>query len=169
MHPADSTVRMGIEFNGAYRWLADGDVFDLGDRKIEVLLMPGHTPGSIVLIDRSINACYSGDAFGSGQVWLHLHPHVPMKTYYESCARMEKIMQEQNITKIYCGHYPYLKRALGLNYIAEMRDLAKRLSEGNTEGSRPYQMPFKTDIACDKPAMATNGMAMIVYDSENIN
>jgi glyoxylase-like metal-dependent hydrolase (beta-lactamase superfamily II) len=170
MHPADSAVRMGVEFYGTYRWLADGDVFDLGNRTLEVVLTPGHTPGSIVLLDPSINACYSGDAFGSGQVWLQLRPHVPMQTYYESCIRMEKIMQEQNITKLYCGHYPYLKRALGLGYLIEMRDLAKRLSEGDTSGSRPYQMPFKAgNIACDKPAMATNGMAMIVYDSENVN
>jgi hypothetical protein len=83
---------------------------------------------------------------------------------------MEQLMQEQNITKIYCGHYPYLKRALGLDYIIAMRDLAKRLSEGDTGGSQPYRMPFKGgDMVCDKPAMATNGMAMIVYDSENVN
>jgi glyoxylase-like metal-dependent hydrolase (beta-lactamase superfamily II) len=169
LHPLDSTVRMGIEFYGKYIWMREGDVFDLGDRKIEVVLTPGHTPGSVVLLDPSINACYSGDAFGSGQVWLQLRPHVPMTTYYASCLRMEKIMHERDITKLYCGHYPYLKRALGLNYIIEMRDLAKRLSEGDTSGSRPYQMPFKNDIVCDKPAIAVNGMAMIVYDSENIN
>ncbi|MDR1416558.1 MAG: MBL fold metallo-hydrolase [Prevotellaceae bacterium] len=169
MHPLDSAVRMEIPFSGKYRWLKDGDAFDLGNRTIEVYLMPGHTPGSIILVDKAINAVYSGDAFGSGQVWLQLRPHVPMKTYYESCARMEKIMREQGVTKIYCGHYPYLKRALGADYMVAMRDLAKRLSEGDAAGSRPYQMPFKTDIACDKPAMVANGMAMIVYDSENIN
>jgi glyoxylase-like metal-dependent hydrolase (beta-lactamase superfamily II) len=169
MHPADSAIRMGIEFHGKYLWMKEGDVFDLGDRKIEVVLIPGHTPGSVVLLDRNINACYSGDAFGSGQVWLQLRPHVPMTTYYESCVSMEKIMNEQNITKIYCGHYPYLKSALGLDYIIAMRDLAKRLSEGDTTGSKPYELPWKIDIACDKPAIAANGMAMIVYDSENIN
>lgn len=169
MHPLDSTVRTGIEFHGKYKWLKEGDVFDLGGREIEVVLMPGHTPGSVVLLDRSINAVYSGDAFGSGQVWLQLKPHVPMKTYYESCTRMEKIMKEQDITKIYCGHYPYLKSALDLNYLIKMKDLAKRLSDGDTSGSKPYPMPFKSDIVCDKPAIAANGMAMIVYDSENIN
>ena len=168
MHPADSVIHMGVEFHGKYHWLKEGDVFDLGDRKIEVACMPGHTPGSVVLLDPAINACYSGDAFGSGQVWLQLRPHLPMQTYYESCVRMEKIMKEQNITKIYCGHYPYLKRALTLSYIVEMRDLAKRLSEGDTTGSKPFQMPFKSDLACDKPAIVTNGTATIVYDSENI-
>ena len=169
MHPLDSIIKMGTEFSGKYKWLNDGDVFDLGDRKIEVVWTPGHTPGSIVLLDPAINAVYSGDAFGSGQVWLQLRPHLPMTTYYESCVRMEKIMQEQNITKVYCGHYPPLKKALPIDYIVEMKDLAKRLSEGDTTGSRPYQSPFKNEMVADKPAMAVNGMAMIVYDSENIN
>jgi glyoxylase-like metal-dependent hydrolase (beta-lactamase superfamily II) len=169
MHPLDSAIRMGIEFHGKYHWLKDGDVFDLGDRKIEVSLMPGHTPGSLIFIDKDINAVYSGDAFGSGQVWLQLYPHVPMKTYYKSCARMEKIMKKQKITKIYCGHYPFLKKTLTLQYIIDMKNLAKKLSKGNTSGSQPYKMPFPTDIACPKPASATNGQAMIVYDSENIN
>jgi glyoxylase-like metal-dependent hydrolase (beta-lactamase superfamily II) len=165
----DSAIRMGIEFSGKYHWLKEGDSFDLGDRKIDVYLMPGHTPGSLVFVDKTINAVYSGDAFGSGQVWLQLYPHVPMKTYYKSCVRMEKIMHKQGITKVYCGHYPHLKRALTLQYIIDMKNLAKRLSEGDTSGSQPYQMPFKNDIAVPKPAFATLGEAMIVYDSENIN
>jgi glyoxylase-like metal-dependent hydrolase (beta-lactamase superfamily II) len=169
MHPADTVIRMGIEFKGTYKWLKDGDVFDLGDRKLEALLMSGHTPGSVVLFDKNIHACYASDAFGTGQVWLQLLPHVPMTTYYKSCLRMEKVMREQQTTKIYCGHYPFIKRTLGLDYMIEMRDLAKRLSEGDTSGSRPYQMPFKSNFACDKPAVVTNGSATIVYDSEHIN
>ncbi len=169
MHPLDSSVRMEIPFSGTYKWLKDGDKFDLGGRIIDVYLMPGHTPGSIVLTYRSINACFSGDAFGSGQVWLQLFPHVPMSTYYESCVRMEKIMKEQGITKLYCGHYPFLKSALGLDYIIEMKNLSKRLSEGDTTGSQPYKMPFENDIVCKKPAIIINGKASIVYDSEHIN
>jgi glyoxylase-like metal-dependent hydrolase (beta-lactamase superfamily II) len=158
-----------IEFHGTFRWLQDGDVFDLGDRKIEVVWTPGHTPGSIVLLDPKINAVYTGDSFGSGQVWMQLRPHVPMQTYYESCARMEKIMREQNITKIYVGHYPHLKRALPIDYIVDMKELAKRLSEGDITGSRPFQMPFRTNLAAENPAIVTHRSATIVYDSEKIN
>ena len=169
MHPLDTAIRMGGEFHGKYRWLKDGDVFDLGGRKIEVVWMPGHTPGSVVLLDHAVNAVYSSDAFGSGSVWMQLRPHISMRTYYESCVRMEKIMREQNISKIYCGHYPYLKRALPIGYLVEMKDLAKRLSDGDTTGSTPFRMPFTNDMVCEKPAVVTNGSATIVYDSENIN
>ena len=169
MHPLDTLVQLDVEFHGKYNWLQDGDVFDLGERKIEVVWMPGHTPGSIVLLDPAINAAYSSDTFGSGSVWMQLRPHTPMRTYYESCVRMENIMREQNITKLYVGHYPYLKRALPLSYVVEMKDLSKRLSEGDTSGSRPFQMPFQSPLSGGSPAVITNGMATIVYDSEKIN
>ena len=42
--------------------LYDGDVFDLGDRKIEVIEAGGHTAGSVVLIDPLTRIAYSGDA-----------------------------------------------------------------------------------------------------------
>jgi glyoxylase-like metal-dependent hydrolase (beta-lactamase superfamily II) len=170
LQPLDSAVRMEIPFSGKYLWLKDGDEFDLGERQIVIYEMPGHTPGSVVLFDKNISAAYTGDAFGSGQVWLQLRPHVPMKTYYESCARMEELMREQGITKLYVGHYPFLKRALDLSYLIDMKNLAKRLSAGDTSGSQPYKMPFSGgDIACPKPASVTEGEATIVYDSEKIN
>ena len=42
--------------------LKEGFVFDLGGRKLEVLETPGHTPGSIVLIDDTVRILFSGDA-----------------------------------------------------------------------------------------------------------
>lgn len=168
MHPSDTTVAVNIQFEGEYKWMEDGQVFDLGGRKVEVYLMPGHTPGSVVFIDRSIQAAFTGDTFGSGQVWLQLRPHVPMTEYYASCVRMEKIMNEQNITKLYVGHYPHVKRLLDMNYIKDMKNLAKRLSEGDISGAENYPN-MGLDIACEKPMIAVNGQAMIVFDPENIN
>lgn len=40
----------------------DGDVIDLGDRQYEVLHLPGHTPGSLALVDRANRELVSGDA-----------------------------------------------------------------------------------------------------------
>jgi len=34
------------------RWLHDGDIIDLGDRKLEVFHTPGHSPDSICLLDQ---------------------------------------------------------------------------------------------------------------------
>lgn len=43
------------------RELRDGDRIELSDRTLTVLHLPGHTPGSIALHDRSARALFSGD------------------------------------------------------------------------------------------------------------
>ena len=40
----------------------DGDLFDLGGVQLEVIHVPGHTKGTIVLLDRARKIVYSGDA-----------------------------------------------------------------------------------------------------------
>lgn len=41
--------------------MADGHVFDLGDKKLEVFACPGHTPGCIDILDREDKVLFSGD------------------------------------------------------------------------------------------------------------
>lgn len=165
-HPAD-TVLLNPDkpYKGKIHFVSDGQVFDLGGRKIEVSHMPAHTPGSIVLLDRQAGNCFSGDAFGSGQVWLQLKPYAPMSTYIESCRKMESLM-DKGITKIYCGHYPYVKKAYNKEYITQMRTLAEALVNGTAPQATPH--PQKVSIACDHPMMVTQGEATIVFDPEHI-
>lgn len=166
-HPADTSLLHRLpQYPGRVHFLTEGDNFNLGNKTIEVLLMPGHTPGSVVLIDRQAGNCFSGDAFGSGQVWMQLQPHISMAVYAESCRRMEGLMQE-GISKIYCGHYPHVKGALDKTYISDMRQLAEQLSAGTAPEGKAY--PYKVSIGTQTPMITTLGSASIVYDPDNIN
>ncbi|MCW0482074.1 MBL fold metallo-hydrolase [Gaoshiqia sediminis] len=167
-HPADTLLlgRKGVSYGGKVNFVADGQKIDLGETVLEVRLMPGHTPGSIVLLDWKTGNCYSGDAFGSGQVWMQLQPHVSMATYAESCRKMEALM-ENGISGIYCGHYPYVKKAFDKAYITDMRILAGELSKGVAPEAKPYSV--KVPIGAQNPMITTNGSASIVFDPENIN
>jgi glyoxylase-like metal-dependent hydrolase (beta-lactamase superfamily II) len=40
---------------------SDGDLISCGDRRIEVMETPGHTPGSVVFVARSERTIFSGD------------------------------------------------------------------------------------------------------------
>lgn len=168
MHPGDTALMrmMKVEYDGKINYVKDGEKFDLGGTTLEVLFTPGHTPGSIVLLDRKTGNCYSGDAFGSGQVWMQLLPHVSMATYAKSCRKMEALM-DKGITKIYCGHYPYVKKAFDKNYMTEMRQLAEELSKGTAPEGKPY--PTKVGIGTQNPMITTKGSASIVYDPDHIN
>ena len=165
-HPADTVLLNQLKpYPGKIHYLKDGEIFDLGGKKLEICHMPAHTPGSIVVLDRKDGSCFSGDAFGSGQVWLQLKPFSPMKTYIGSCKKMENLMDE-GISKIYCGHYPYVKKAYDKSYIVAMRQLAESIDNGTVKDARPFER--KVSIGADHPMMATNGPATIVYDPEHV-
>ena len=160
MHPAD-TVLLSKKYKGKVNFVNDGDIFDLGVTHIEVSHMPAHTPGSIVLLDRNAGNCYSGDAFGSNHVWLQLKPLSPMQTYVNSCLKMEKLM-DSGITKVYCGHYPYVKKAYDKSYITTMRQLAEAL----INGTAPEAQPYSPKVGCTNPMSVTSGPATIVFDPD---
>lgn len=168
MHEADAPLikMMIVEYKGEIEYIENGDVFDLGGKEIEVVSTPGHTPGSIVLTDKQAGSCYTGDAFGSGMVWLQLDPYTPMSTYITSCKKLEQIMEDENITKIYCGHYPYLKKALDKSYITDMRLLAESLLNGTAPEAKQFDL--KLSIGAENPMIVTSGQASIVYDPERI-
>lgn len=50
--------------------VSDGDVFDLGGRTVEVIAIPGHTVGSIALLDTAARTLYSGDSVQDGRIYL---------------------------------------------------------------------------------------------------
>jgi hypothetical protein len=45
--------------------------------------------------------------------------HLINKTKFIILQKMEKLMEE-GITKIYCGHYPYVKETYDKSYITEI-------------------------------------------------
>jgi hydroxyacylglutathione hydrolase len=94
-----------------------------------------------------------------------LKPYSPMATYIASLEKMEAIM-ESGISRIWCGHYPHVKKVLDRSYITAMLNLAVALDSGTATGAQPY--PIKADIGCDEPMIVTDGLVSIVYDPEHI-
>ena len=55
------------------RLLDDGDVFDLGGRKLRVLHTPGHTPDCICLLDEDNGLLFGGDTINTGPIYAQDH------------------------------------------------------------------------------------------------
>lgn len=70
--------------------VADGDVIDLGDRQLEVLLTPGHTPDSLALLDREHGLLWTGDSFYEGPIWLFA-PETDLADYRASMHRLAEL------------------------------------------------------------------------------
>lgn len=48
----------------------DGDILDLGGRTLEVITLPGHTPGSIAVLDTASRVLYGGDPIQDAEIFL---------------------------------------------------------------------------------------------------
>ena len=52
--------------------IVDGEVIDLGGRKLEVLFTPGHAPDALCLLDRENRVLFTGDTFYPATLYAHL-------------------------------------------------------------------------------------------------
>lgn len=160
MHKADKTLKTEQlkNFKGKIHAIEEGDIFDLGNREITVVHTPGHTPGSITLIDEQAGIAFTGDAFGSGQLWMQLDPQLSFATLSESNGKMIEIMNEKNIDKLYVGHYPYQKRPLGIDYLLDLEIACRKIDKGDIAESAPFG---------DNALVLRQGEAEIVFRPEN--
>jgi len=96
----------GYEFS----FLSDGMLIDLGDRTLEVIAVPGHTPGSITLLDSKTKMLLSGDALLKRVL---LFGDVPMRSYRSALERLD----QREISNILGAHWP---KPLGRDHIRRM-------------------------------------------------
>lgn len=64
--------------------------FDLGGRILQVIETPGHTPGSICLLDRQNRILFSGDTVSYGPVFL-FGDHRDIHTYRQTLAKLMEL------------------------------------------------------------------------------
>ena len=117
------------DFKGKKQYLRDGQVFDLGGRKIEVIFTPGHTPGSTTFVDRDAHYGFSGDSFGSGNLLVTTN----LSTVSFTCKRTQHFIEKYGIKFFYPGHYN------GNNLetpqrVKDVGELCEGLLDGTKEG-----------------------------------
>jgi glyoxylase-like metal-dependent hydrolase (beta-lactamase superfamily II) len=105
------------------RALNEGDVIDLGDRALEVLHLPGHSPGSIALFDRAQDTLYSGDVVYDGELIDNALGCVP-EDYANSMERLSRLEPEL----VHPGHYHSFENERMQNLITDY--LAGRRKSG---------------------------------------
>jgi len=160
LNPGDTIniPSMMADYKGEVRFLKDGEIFDLGDRQIEVVFTPGHTPGSVSFIDTKAGYGFSGDSFGSGNLLLF----VDFSTLIASCEKMEKVMQKYNIIQLYPGHF------MGRNpetpqRIKDMITLSKDVMSGKVKGEPNPRGMMGLDLIVNDYGVRIN------YNEQKIN
>lgn len=104
-HPAELPYLQGQPgFDpGKFRPAEAGRVFDLGGTRLEVLHVPGHTPGSIALLDREGGRLFSGDTVSLGPVFL-FGPNRDPEQYRQSLERLQALADGGAYDTVYPCH-----------------------------------------------------------------
>ena len=96
LHPADEFLLTGgavfqppVKNLPEIQFIEGGDTIDLGDRVLDVIHIPGHTPGSILLFDRKTQILISGDTVAR-RLLLGLHGEVHLDRFCESLMKLQK-------------------------------------------------------------------------------
>lgn len=112
----------------ATEYLNDGDAIDLGDRTLEVLHTPGHSPGGLCLLDRAARLLLAGDLVYAGSLYAQLEQsHVP--TYARSLRRVAALAPHVDVV-LGCHGLPTLP--------PRVLDEAARAMERIVAGDVPY-------------------------------
>jgi glyoxylase-like metal-dependent hydrolase (beta-lactamase superfamily II) len=85
----------------ATRLLDDGDFIDLGDRSLQVLHLPGHSPGSIGLWEAATGILFAGDTVYDGPLVDDCH-HSDIAAYLASMERLLSLP----VRVVHGGHFP---------------------------------------------------------------
>lgn len=85
----------------ATRLLHDGDLIDLGDRHLEVIHTPGHSPGGIALWEAATGTLFSGDIVYDGPLIEDTY-HSDAAGYRRSMERLLALP----VRVVHGGHFP---------------------------------------------------------------
>ena len=83
------------------RWIATGSEIDLGGRSLELISVPGHTPDSVVLLDRRSNRLFAGDFIYPSEIYAFL-PGANLTDYAGSAQRVAGFLNDASI--VYGAH-----------------------------------------------------------------
>lgn len=139
-------------------YISEGYIFDLGDQKLEVISIPGHSPGSVVFFNRAARYMFTGDGIGSSMVWAQISKD-PLTVYLASVKKLEAMKSE--VDELYVGHHEQEKVKLTPQYITDMRIVTEKILDGSIETSR-YEMGARSGM------QATYGSARVIYNPDNL-
>lgn len=138
MHPSEFAVyqshRPGMQVLPVW----EGEVIDVGGQSLEVIHLPGHTPGSIGLLDRKNRILVGGDSISYTPVFMFTAER-SLQAHQESMKKLLKIQDSFDV--IFSSHGP-LK--VEKEQIRRFIDAADMILAGKVTGEEPpFPIPAK--------------------------
>jgi len=142
---------------GAYQiseYVGEGSIIDLGGRKLEVLMTPGHAPDSLCLLDREGRLLFVGDTFYPAPLYTHI-AGASFDDYVNSANRLaavaplvDYLFPGHNVGRVAPDYLAAMADAFALVSAAQT-DPDSELAFVATDGNRQYQFDGFSIIVAD--------------------
>lgn len=153
MHPDEEDVYRSQGGSGIILPVKDNDVIDLGNRPLKIFAIPGHTPGSIAVLDINSRVLIPGDSIQDGNIFM-FREYRNMSLYVESLKKLSRYMDEFDIIYPSHGSFPVYPEL-----IARLIEGAQQVIDGKAQGEvvevlgtpvMLYRFPY-AGFLCDLP------------------
>lgn len=92
IHKADAAeILPKCPENAEIRYIKEGDVIRAGNLELEVLEIPGHTPGAVAFLNRRQRELFSGDTFAKSYPVYMQYPGQDLTAYLHSMEKLKRI------------------------------------------------------------------------------
>lgn len=117
--------------------LQDGEEIDIGGRVFEIVHMPGHTPGSIVVLNRQERFLIGGDS-----ILKRVFVFGPQRSLPALIASLKKIRDQyfEAFDTIYTAHFEF---PVSKYFIMQELETANALLAGELTGVEPGEIPLE--------------------------
>ena len=152
----------------------DGEIISLGGGvDIEIFELGGHSPGSLMLIDRHHNVCFAGDTVGNGEnAYLQVPGSLNLSEFKVNVDRFLAYLEKEGLNDIVFlgGHrrqewnYPENTRynPLCRELLEDMSTLCTMIINDEVD-IQPSPISFANSVTLT----ASHGMAKILFQEEN--
>lgn len=153
-HPDEFPIirRFRPDVSAVLHPISEGTAFDLGDRVLQVINAPGHTPGSICLLDRKNRILFSGDTLSYGPVFL-FGDHRDIHTYRKT---LDMLSELGGFDTIYPCHNTC---PVSLSVISGLKNAVDGTLDGSISPT-PCDMPMPDGLS---PQVYSYGKCGILY------
>ncbi|MDD6807006.1 MAG: MBL fold metallo-hydrolase [Oscillospiraceae bacterium] len=107
-----------------YEPLKDGDKIDLGKRELIVKDFPGHTPGSITLLDKKNKLILMGDSCNMA-TWMFTNPDCSLHEYANTARSYYTDVKSEGFKKMLGSHEPFAHK---INFIYDYANWVDKLT-----------------------------------------
>lgn len=126
-----------------FRPLRDGDVFELGGISLEAIAVPGHSPGSFVLLDSADEWLFTGDAIGSGAFWMQIPTALSLDRLLPGVERLLTRIGRMDGLLVYPGHRAQSPVQLTGQYVRDCETITRGILDGKMVGE-PEELTLGT-------------------------